>query len=256
MKSMYGRIIKKVAAAVLLLCCCFAYTAAAQSGNIEFRLTETDCGTERVSATAGTAFLTASGDGINAEKIKWDTDPERLYPRMQGKNLATGWHEGGYWMIEFSGTDKKNITFSADMYSTKKGPGDYKLMYSTDGTEFTDIENSQIALDNDPATAYNAFPLPSSLDGAEKIYLKIVMASDKSVGGSTITGVKDGSTYINNIIISYDGAAEDKPTVPTEPTEPTEPAVPEKKIYYVPRENIEMKRLHSETGKYRITIRR
>lgn len=37
------------------------------------------CGTERVSATAGTAFLTASGDGINAEKIKWDTDPERLY---------------------------------------------------------------------------------------------------------------------------------------------------------------------------------
>ena len=249
MRFMYGKITKKITAVIFVLCLCISYKASAQTGSIAFRLTEQECGFETVSATEGEAVLTASGDGINAEKIKWDSDPERLYPRMQGKNLATGWREGGYWMIEFSGEGKENMTFSADMYSTKKGPRDFELMYSTDGADFTAVPDSAVALDNAPMTAYSGFPLPSSLDGAEKIYLKIIMSSDQSVGGSKITGLKDGSTYINNIIISYNGNAGDAPS-PTAPVESEQ----EKKIYYAPKENREKQRLHKETGKYKVTV--
>ena len=245
MKSMYGKITE--AMLTLILCLCTILTASAQSAAIEFRLTADECGFEKINATMGEAVLSASADGVNAEKIRWDTDPERLYPRMQGKNLASGWHEGGYWLIEFSGSEKKNMKLSADMYSTKKGPRDWKIYYSTDGKEFAEIENSAVALDNDPMTAYKEFPLPNAIDGAEKIYIKITMCSDISVGGSKITGVKDGSTYINNIIISYDGEAAPAPSTPA-PTQKPE------KIYYESRENRDAARLGKPTGKYCFTV--
>lgn len=249
MKYMCGKITERILPIMLFVLFTVSCEVSAETQSIEFKLTSQECGSEVITATSGEAFLKASADGVNAEKIKWDSDPERLFPRMQGKNLVSGWQKGGYWMIEFSGTDKRNIRFSADMYSTKKGPRDFELQYSTDGTEFRTIANSNVMLDNDPMTAYSEFVLPSSIEGAEKIYLKIIMCSDISVGGGKITGVKDGSTYINNIVILYDGEEGSTPT----PVEPPA-ADTEKKIYYKPRENSEMQRLHKETGKYKITF--
>ncbi len=248
MKSMYGKMIRLLIAPALVIC--LAATAHAQENSIEFTLTAANCGSEAIQATAGSATLSASGDGVNAEKIKWDSDPERLYPRMQGKNLSSGWHMGGYWLIEFSGINKQSMKLSADMYSTKKAPRDFELMYSTDGISYTAIPDSAVALDNSPAFMYKDFPLPETLNNAEKIYLKIIICSDISVGGSSITGIKDGSTYINNIKISYNGS-EDTPPAPTPEPEPE----PEgSRIFYPARENIYFKRLHAETGRYRFIL--
>lgn len=95
---------------ILIILAVFAATNSivfADESRIEFILGSNDCGGKIVYATAGEAQLSASADGINSEKIRWDSDISILAPRMQGKNLASGWSKGGYWLIEFSGGKSK-----------------------------------------------------------------------------------------------------------------------------------------------------
>ena len=47
------------------------------------------------------------------------------------------------------------------------------------------------------------------MNNAKKAYIKLMISSNESVNGKDITGLKDGSTYINNIIIK--GSGEVKP---------------------------------------------
>lgn len=254
MKCLFGKRIKAGLAAAAAAMLLTAVTALAQT-NIEFNLESGNCGETRIAATAGEAWLTASADGINMEKIRWDTDPERLYPRMQGKNLATGWGADGYWMIEFSSEGMSGIALSANMYSTGKAPRDFELYYSLDGVSFTRIDNSKIMLTKEPKKAYDGFRLPDEVCGHVKVYLKIGVCSSTAVNGGDITGIKDGSTYINNIILSCENGAGET----DEPGETDKPADDESeeqgKVYYKKRENEQWQRMGKSTGKYLFAVR-
>ena len=246
MKYLSGKRIKvllSVLSAVFIL----LSSASAEDAGIEFNLESGNCGEKQVYATTGTAVLTASADGINQEKIKWDSDPAHLFPRMQGKNLTTGWAAGGYWLIEFSSTGMENLKLSANMYSSGKGPGYFELYFSTDGTNYTKIDNSAVELTQSPVKVYNEFPLPSAMNSQSKVYLKIEMCSDLSVKGNSITSIKDGSTYINNIVISCSG----EPSEPSLPSPSPESAI---KVYYQKGINIEFNRLGTQTGKYHFSV--
>ena len=204
MKSLYGKLNKLCAILVVLFITFVNTTVFASEKKIEFVLESTNCGNEIVQATYGNATLSASADGVNKEKIRWDDDVSILAPRMQGKKLATGWYAGGYWMIEFSAENLKNLKLSADMFSTGKGPKDFEMYYSTDGAEFNKIDNSERVLSKTNSTVYDNFSLPTAIEGQANACIKIMISSDIGVNGNTITGIKDGSTYINNIIIAAD----------------------------------------------------
>lgn len=217
----------------------------ADESKIEFILGSDNCGGDLVQATSGNAALIASADGINREKIRWDSDTAILAPRMQGKKLSTGWNVGGYWLIEFSGAGLGNMTFSADMFSTGKAPKYFEMYYSTDGTNFIKADNSEVSLSKSNQTVYGNFPLPRNLNNAEKVYIKLMIISNESVNGNDITGVKDGSTYINNIIIKGSGEAN-----PDDKKESRQ-----EKSYYTAKENVIMQRLGKATGKYNFSVR-
>lgn len=214
----------------------------AQTSEIaKFALTAESCGSKVIYATSGTGALSASADGINPEEIRWDSDTAHLQPRMQGKKLTTGWSVNGYWLIEFSPGDAENISFSADMYSSGNGPGVFELYCSGDNKVFTKIEASRVYLTQTKTTVYDNFKLPEYLSAYDKVYLKIMIVEDISVSGKSITGIKDGSTYINDIVITANASEETNKEPESEP---------EKKIYYPVRENKEMRLYKEKTGKY------
>lgn len=70
--------------------------------------------------------------------------------------------------------------------------------------------------------------------------------SKEAVNGSDITGVKEGSTYINNIIIK--GSGEVKPDDDKKDEK-------EEKSYYGVGENLPMRRIGGETGKYKFSVK-
>ena len=245
MKSLFGKMNKLFILIVFSLLAFTDLIAFADESKIEFILGSDDCGGNFVRATLGEAQLSASADGINSEKIRWDSDPAISAPRMQGKKLSSGWNVGGFWMIEFSGKDLSNITFSTDMFSTGKAPKSFEMHYSTNGEDFVKIDNSQVLLSKSNKTVYDNFSLPHDLNGAEKIYIKLIINSNKSVNGNDITGVKDGSTYINNIIIK--GSGEVKPDDKKEDEN-------NEKSYYKVKENLIMRRIGEPTGKYKFSV--
>ncbi|MBP3360045.1 MAG: hypothetical protein J6N52_04265 [Clostridia bacterium] len=209
MRFMFGNK-SKIAAAVLVLVSMLQARADCAGSAAQFILSEDNCGAKIVEATSGVGTLTASADGINMEEIRWDDDPLHLNPRMQGKKLSTGWDKGGYWLIKFSSAGLDNLTFSADMYSSGKGPAEFIMKYSVNGIDFIELPESSVKLSEKLASVYSEVSLPDELSDSETVYIKLEISKDISVKGKSIKGKKDGSTYINNIIITGDGETEDK----------------------------------------------
>ena len=245
MKFLCGKMNRLCIAFIFVFFVITGSAAFAGENKIEFILGGADCGGALVHATTGEATLSASADGVNSEKIRWDSDPTISAPRMQGKKLTTGWKAGGYWLLEFSGENLSNMTFSADMFSSGKAPKYFEMYYSTNGTDFIKIDNSKAVLSKSNRTVYNNFPLPQTLNNSKNIYIKLMIASSEAVNGSDITGVKDGSTYINNIIIK--GSGETKP----DDKKDEQPG----KAYYNAKENTIMQRIGRPTGKYNFSVR-
>ena len=256
MKSLYGKINNIIL--IVLIIAVFNAEALAADNKIEFILESKNCESETIQSTLGNAYLSASADGINREKIRWDDDVSILAPRMQGKKLAAGWKVGGYWMIEFSAKNLKNLSFSADMFSSGKGPKTFEMYYSINGVDFYKIDNSEVVLSKNNRTVYNNFSLPAAINGESNVYIKIVINSAIGVNGNTITGLKDGSTYINNIIICAEDKnssgdnnnSEDKEDENQESGEENT-----KKSYYPLNKNTKTARMGLPTGKYKFSVK-
>lgn len=252
MKFLYGKTNKICAVLIFILAAFINSAAIADESKIEFILGSENCGSNIIQATYGDAQLSASADGINGEKIRWDTDVSIPAPRMQGKNLATGWNVGGYWMIKFSAKNLENITLSADMFSSGKGPKTFEMYYSINGTDFNKIDNSEVTLSKTNRTVYNNFSLPDSINGEADVYIKLLINSEIGVNGNIITGLKDGSTYINNIIIKSVG----KNTSTDDKKDDTDEKDTFEKSYYNKKENLKTQKLGQPTGKYKFSVKR
>lgn len=246
MKFLYGKMNKIYVALIFVIVTMVHSIVLADENKIEFVLRSENCGGSLIQSTAGDATLSASADGINSEKIRWDSDASILAPRMQGKKLTDGWNVGGYWMIEFSCENLSNLTLSADMFSSGKAPKSFEMCYSINGTDFIKVDDSEVLLSKSNQTVYNNFPLPQALNNEKKVYIQLRINSKESVNGSDITGVKDGSTYINNIIITGSGEMKPDDNKKEEQTE---------KSYYNKKENMKAHRIGQATGKYKFSVK-
>lgn len=132
------------------------------------------------------------------------------------------------------------------------------MYYSINGADFNKIDNSEIELSKTNSTVYNNFSLPHSINWEAYVYIKISISSEIGVNRNIITGVKDGSTYINNIIISAEGTSaseDDNSQEDKDDDKQDSDAENTEKAYYTVKENIEVSGMGLPTGKYKFSVK-
>lgn len=126
------------------------------------------------------------------------------------------WNEGAYWQLSFSAKNFKDLTFDAWIRSSNTAPANFRVSYSTDGTNFTDL-TEMITLTGKNEQKLCAVKLPELADNQETVRIRIYCAGEGSVNGKSIESA--GVSNINNIVVtgtSIDGTFPECP-VSTEP---------------------------------------
>ncbi len=141
-------------------------------------------------------------------EIITNTNGELSYTQgVAGKALTTTkWTDGAdtkYWMIDFSTTGYENITISSVQRSSNTGPRDFKVQVKLDGTEWIDVQNTDITVENNfTSGAITDVILPEICENQGKVYLRWIMRSNISVNNTTV--VNAGTSRIDNIYVKGD----------------------------------------------------
>jgi len=132
-----------------------------------------------------------------------------------------GWDNGTlkkYWLAAISTKGYENITLSSEQTSSGSGPRDFKVQISSDGQNWTDVENNSIKIPK--KKEYFTLTDLSLSDGAkdkEQLYIRWIVTSTTPTDTSENDAVGDGGTgYIRNIIVKgepIEGADISLPTV-------------------------------------------
>ncbi len=151
----------------------------------------------------------ASVSGTDLRKLEWSKGE---YAGVGQQPVMTGgtknpWGAGAYLEIRTSTVGYENITFSAKIGATNKGPRDYKLQFSTDGVKFKDVAGVFFTVPTNKTlyAAFNGVKLPAAAADCETLYIRITVASNMMVNGTAgLVGSTGGETAINNIVVSGD----------------------------------------------------
>ncbi|MBR3737209.1 MAG: hypothetical protein IKN26_00580, partial [Eubacterium sp.] len=171
-------------------------------------------------ATAGQysagAKLTASVNAADAAKIKWSGIGEEYkngsasgkaqVPVMgTSKNDNLAWGEYPYFETSVSTKQYENISFSARLGGTKKGPSTWKLQYSFDGINYNDVASSTYLINDnkDMQQAFSDVKLPETCSDRDVVYIRAVVCDNVAINGiNAIIGELSGDAAINNVEIT------------------------------------------------------
>ncbi len=161
-------------------------------------------------ATFGEGDLFLSVDGENGRALEWSA-PEYgaegtdMVPIMAAgsKNM---WGAKPYIQVSFDSLGYSDLSFSIDMAGSKKAPANWKMQYSTDGINFTDIQGTDFTISEANrklmTTYINGVKLPDICNGAEKVTLRLIPTSTTTVAGGDYTETPtSGEIAINYIKI-------------------------------------------------------
>lgn len=172
--------------------------------------------TAKSGENAATAQLTASVNAADNAEIKWSgtdlyANDSTLLASDQSPVMGTSktdglaWGEYPYFETTVSTLSYEDIHFTAKLGGTKKAPGTWKLQYSLDGINYTDVENSTyiISANKSMETAFNNVSLPAECDNRSEIYIRMVVCDDVSIDTNyLIVGSTSGDAAVNNIAIT------------------------------------------------------
>ena len=127
-------------------------------------------------------------------------------PFAATKNLDNP-NGNGYYLIKTSTKGYHSITLNAEQLCSNKAPRDWGIAYSTNGTSYTYVANSNVrAVSNDAfdstVETYNNFKLPAECDDKDDLYIKIFINGGESVDATELAEVTKGNCGINNLEIS------------------------------------------------------
>lgn len=170
--------------------------------------------------------------GTYGVKVSWTADNYFYFDVYDGLNNPDPEYNG-FWLIETSTLGYKGLTLNLEQLSSNQGPRDWGVAYSTDGNNYTYIENSNArAISNDAVSdtveTYGNLKLPAECDNQEKLFIKIFINGGEGVDGTELELATKGNTGINGIEISgveIDRTVKIKTTVIESPTA-TEGTVP------------------------------
>lgn len=164
------------------------------------------------SATADGGSLTSGSSftGLHSSSsTTWST------PAGNGslKSISSDhWTVGDYWQFQFATTLRGAISITWDQTGSNTGPRDFKVQYSTDGSNFMDATgtNSTYSLTNDswsnsgsPKTvSRRTLDLSgvSDLDNRTMVYIRMVVVSNTSINSGIIGSA--GSGKIDNFTVN------------------------------------------------------
>ncbi|MBE6817166.1 MAG: hypothetical protein E7520_05635 [Ruminococcaceae bacterium] len=151
----------------------------------------------------GVASAPLASSDTYGVKVAWASDNFYTY----NKETPLDTPDGGYWLITTSTEGYHGITLNMEQLSSNKGPRDWGLAYSTDGTHYTYVADSNVrAISNDasPSTVetYNNFALPQACDNQPTLYLKVFLNGGETVEGDELADMLKGNTGADNIVLS------------------------------------------------------
>lgn len=127
-----------------------------------------------------------------------------------GSLSSSNWASGDYYWFRASTSGFHNIHVTCDQTGSNTGPKDFKLEYSLDGTNFTQV-GSTYSLTNDSwsTTTYKAissrdFDLSAitAVNGASMVYFRVTNASTSAINNTTTAAA--GTSRIDNFTIYGD----------------------------------------------------
>lgn len=153
-------------------------------------------------SVTGTALSYTETYGV---KVSWASD--NIFTATKNLDNPSG---NGYWLIETSSLGYTDLTLNLEQLSSNKGPRDWAVAYSTNGSTFTYVASSNArAISNDAADStvetFNNLPLPSACDNKEHLYIKVFINGGETVEGDELDDslkVTKGNTGINAIELS------------------------------------------------------
>lgn len=117
---------------------------------------------------------------------------------------TNGWHAAlGYWQVKINTTGYSQMTLSSKNYGTSSGPKDFKIQYSTDGTNFFDVTGGAFVQTTSVAPGPNNLDLPTAVENQSEVYIRWLNYTDKCISCSApgTTG-SSGNSRIADIVIN------------------------------------------------------
>ncbi|WP_026575874.1 Ig-like domain-containing protein [Bacillus sp. UNC438CL73TsuS30] len=115
------------------------------------------------------------------------------------------YNKASYWLVPFSTKGYQNIKLSSKQYSSSDGPRDFKLQYSLDNINWTDVPNGNVKIGNatwETGGQLAELQLPNQVNNRDLVYVRWLVNSNIRANGSTFkdtTGT--GSSRITDILI-------------------------------------------------------
>ncbi|MBD5136163.1 MAG: hypothetical protein HDT39_09435 [Lachnospiraceae bacterium] len=186
--------------------------------------------------TNGRGTLLCYMDSSAPRALEW-SDPEynnngaNIVPIVRA-SIKNKWGNTPSFLISLSTKGYTNVKFSAMLAGSSNGPAQWKLQYSIDGTNFNDIQSSNITIPYDTrktmTSYYNGFALPNEVSDRDIVYIRIISPSTVTVaGGDYLRLPSGGETAINGIrVVGTDIASITTAPAPvtTKAPETTKPA--------------------------------
>lgn len=143
-------------------------------------------------------------DGTNKDSAVLKTFNGQALSYATGSVKASGWDKGAdskYWEIDFSTKGYGDITLSAKTRSSKTGPSEFKVIYSTDGVNWSDVPNSEYKITGTALANYmKDITLPKAAEDVENLRVRFIMTSNKTFNDGEVAAA--GVTNINSIFVS------------------------------------------------------
>ncbi|MGX9984914.1 T9SS type A sorting domain-containing protein [Soonwooa purpurea] len=160
--------------------------------------------------------ITATGGIIaNSDKVVSTNATLNIPPIIKISNPASdgfvlhangGWGSGSeskYWKISFTTLNMTNLKMSSVQRSSNTGPRDFKVQYSLDELNWTDLSEGNVTVLNDWASGHiNKISLPIACDNKPLVYLRWIMNSNIAVNGGSVQS--GGTSTIDNILVDGD----------------------------------------------------
>jgi 2',3'-cyclic-nucleotide 2'-phosphodiesterase (5'-nucleotidase family) len=128
-----------------------------------------------------------------------------------------------YWAVSLSTKGYENITLSSKQYGSSTGPKDFKVQYSLDNSNWTDVANGVVTVAANWTSGVLAnVSLPSDAADKELIYVRWLKSSTVSIGGGAVAS---GGT---NRMGEIEFKATEKQATPNPEPQPDPNAVPGK----------------------------
>lgn len=192
----------------------YDYTAAPDALATADETGETYYYTATSGENAEISNLTASVDAVSQNKIKWSgtadlylndevTDQAPVIGTSKTDNRA--WGEYPYFEVVTSTVGYEDVTFSAKLGGTKKGPRDWKLQYSLDGVTYKDVENATYSIVNNKTMelAFDNVSLPAECNNVSGLRIRMVVYVDAAINGiNAIIGATSGDAAVNNVSVN------------------------------------------------------